>query len=293
MDIKKKRIIGYSILGLSLLLAILVTGVVGKYFVNKDSENEVTTEDFYFTVDLLGETVEPETLTREINLYGGNSKVLTFSVRNYFDSLRYSSFSNLKYNEPIIDSTSTYGAGDTSKANVVKGEKVTNGNLVDVPYTLNISSGYVEGDVINVVVKSTEPYKKTLTLKFVLHTTGAPVKYRLEDTTGSTYARLIIMSNIELTVGNMVVSWKDISSEISVDTTSEFVLDGLELYTNIPTEYNSSNGELYKIVITKTIKGKESIQIYFFKNDPSKNYSVSDTEAVLSDGKYVIELKNN
>ena len=293
MDIKKKRIIGYSILGLSLLLAILVTGVVGKYFVNKDSENEVTTEDFYFTVDLLGETVEPETLTREINLYGGNSKVLTFSVRNYFDSLRYSSFSNLKYNEPIVDSTSTYGAGDTSKANVVKGEKVTNGNLVDVPYTLNISSGYVEGDVINVVVKSTEPYKKTLTLKFVLHTTGAPVKYRLEDTTGSTYARLIIMSNIELTVGNMIVSWKDISSDISVDTTSEFVLDGLELYTNIPTEYNSSSGELYKIVITKTIKGKESIQIYFFKNDPSKNYSVSDTEAVLSDGKYVIELKNN
>ena len=293
MDIKKKRIIGYSILGLSLLLAILVTGVVGKYFVNKDSENEVTTEDFYFTVDLLGETVEPETLTREINLYGGNSKVLTFSVRNYFDSLRYSSFSNLKYNEPIVDSTSTYGAGDTSKANIVKGEKITNGNLVDVPYTLNISSGYVEGDVINVVVKSTEPYKKTLALKFVLHTTGAPVKYRLEDTTGSTYARLIIMSNIELTVGNMVVSWKDISSEISVDTTSEFVLDGLELYTNKPTEYNSFSGELYKIVITKTIKGKESIQIYFFKNDPSKNYSVSDTEAVLSDGKYVIELKNN
>ncbi|MBQ8403178.1 MAG: hypothetical protein IJX55_01980 [Clostridia bacterium] len=275
------------------LVVFLFAGVAAKYVSEREiDDNKVTPSNFYFTVDLLGDTNTESSLSKTFDLYGGDAKEIKFNVQNYFDSSRITSEA-IKYTVEVVDSGSTYDKCSLSDANGTLGEDelILNGGEVNhKPISLNIQEEYANNDTVVVKVKSTAPYEKEMTLTFVLHTYESPAKYRIEDSADSAVASLIIMTEEDISKGNLTVDWSNIS-DLRVDTTNMYVLDeNLKLPTNSG-NVTDADGYLTKIKITKELKAGQSILIYFFKTDITKDYSVGDTKVEKNvDGKINIVL---
>jgi len=267
-----------------------------KYLANSGyQDNQVVPKTFYFTVDMLGDTVpgsQEHPSTQEFNIYGGGAKTLTFNVQNYFDDTRINA-EEITYTASISNE-STFNDGLSLKygGNAATEQTMAGGEKTSHEYTLDFPGGYKDEDRVIVTVASSMPYKKTLTLVFKLHDHKAPVSYRVEDRVGSNYATLYLMFNEDVDKGNMEVVWSSLAEEIFVDTTSEYILDdNLTLTTNNPA---TQGGTLETATITKDMKTESSILIYFFKADPSKDYSTlplgEDQAADKSESKYIVNL---
>ncbi len=292
---KNKWLVGVLVLaGLVLLLGIGY--IAAKYLANSAYEtNQVVPKSFYFTVDMLGDTVpdsQEHPLTQEFDIYGGGQKTLTFNVQNYFDDARINE-DQIAYTASISDkSTFNHNLTLTYNGNAATQQTMAGGEKISHEYTLVIPGGYKDEDKVIVTVASSKPYAKTMTLVFVLHDHKAPVSYRMEDRVGSNYATLYLMFNEDVAKGNMDVVWSSIAEEIFIDTTSEYILDENQtLTTNNPAD---QNGTLETATITKKMEAESSILIYFFKADPSKDYSTlpvgEDKAADYIDSTYIVNL---
>ncbi len=279
-----------------LLVIVLIGGLFARFAYNKIYlENRVGAKDFYFTVDLLGDTTTVESLERDIHIYGGETAELKFKVQNYFDNKRVTEY-NLKYDISYACDKPEYTGCSLTLAD---GSAITaNGNQMDGggkktnEYKLMLPLGYKEETKVTVYVSSTSPYTKNMEVRFILHPGEADLLYRVEDIPGAPFAELIIMANKPVDAGKLVVDWSDINNEaagfnkanlLQVDTTNEYLLDtdadkkiGLfNAENNKPEEYES----LTSIKTTKAIRSLESISIYFFKKDPNQDYSTEKTPA--------------
>ena len=84
------------ILFIVLLLAVATTFcgyVVAKYIREKQSDIVVTSKDFFFTVDLLGDTINDEDLSKSYVLAGGDSKEIIFYIQNLSVCILFKRFS--------------------------------------------------------------------------------------------------------------------------------------------------------------------------------------------------------
>ena len=270
-----------SIFSISLVLA--------KYIKIKNSNIGISSDKFYFTINLLGNTNTDDSLEKEYHLYGGDSKTIGFSVQNYFDELRYTE-SYIKYTIEIVE-------GNTfSNLNVDVNNQFVGGSCESKQCLLNISEEYSDGDVVKIKVSSTEPYTKTMYLIFILHSYTTNLSVSLNDSVGSLYFEIIIDSNVNINAKNLIIDYSDINSitdELQVDLTNNYLLDeGNSLITN-----KLPDGKLYldKVTITKKINNGEALNLYFFKTKPSENYKelqVTIIEEVSgSDLIYTIKLQ--
>lgn len=167
----KKRNLIILIVTLIAFVALITSPMLAKYLREENRNVGVNAEKFYFTVDLLGDTVIDTQLSKSFDLYGGDDKQLSFNVQNYFDDFRITE-SNVKYNVSYQVVLPTGSAYDTSKVTLTNaGDKTLTGNTKSsLKYDLSILDGYDNGTKVVVTIKSTVPYVKEMTLTFVLNT---------------------------------------------------------------------------------------------------------------------------
>lgn len=281
---------------LILLLVIgLCAGALAAYRSTQGADSTATAQEFYFTLDLLGDTLLDEDCTREIHLYGGNAKTLKFSAQNYFDSKRITQ-TDVTYTTALSGSyaSSSYASSVTLNPDDNAGTTLSGGSKTD--YTLDIPVGYAEGDRVEVSFTSSAPYAKILKLIFVLHTDTHPMFYRVEDSVDGVYASLVIMTNVDIPAGKLTVDWSAVTNTegtkqkdeniLQIDSTNRYVQNG-DLQIELP----AGATHLSSVTVTKDLKAGQSIEIYFFKTDPKVNYSVEKTGInAEGEGNYEISL---
>ena len=233
-----------------LLVAAVVVAVGGissyaaKYAHKETGEGNATSEEFYFTSDLLTSDG-----SKRYELPVGTTSV-TFELRNYADDLRSTAQSDIAYSCSVTkdDGTSagnlTNGSGSIAKGSQQK-KAVTVTGLSAGTYT--------------VTATSTSPYAQTLSAKFVIADADTGLSTRVEDSSGDAYATLIVSTKEY--EGNITVSWP--SGVIADQTQDEF-----------KDTSGSAGGS-----ITKRVEKYSSYSFRFFKTDASKNYSDKGTEA--------------
>lgn len=293
---RKTRIV--PIVGVLVLVFCVCFGVFAKYMQNNKYDNTVLAEDFYFTVDLLGDTNTVQSLERTVDLYGGGEHELSFTVQNFFDEKRVNGTA-IEYTVKIDTENSTYsgaslGAYDASYTLAAGPDEASK------EFVLTIPAGYKEGDRVIVTVASSAPYEKTMTLTFLLHRFTADVSYRVIDQAGSSTASLIIMTNVEVEKGKLFLDWSGAQTRggvfqaeeniLQIDTTNLYILDEIDGVLQFETNKIPEGGYLKTATVTRSLKPGESILIYFFKIDPQADYSKDTTAATYADGKYTVTL---
>lgn len=293
----KKRNLIFATVILIALVALITSPMLAKYIREEDRDVGVNAEKFYFTIDLLGDTVVDTQLSKTFDLYGGDDKELSFKVQNYFDDYRITE-SNVSYTvsyEVILPTGSTYDENKVT-LNDTGNQSLTGNTKSDKVYTLNIEDGYDNLTQIKVTVKSTTPYVKEMILTFVLNTFSSEFSYYIIDSVNSLYAELIITSNIKIDVEQLVIDFNEVNSTsaaLQIDTSNTYLLDvidgSLVLETNkIP------DGQTYLKSVTNTvaINAGEAVSFKFFKSDITKNYSLSNTQGNGVSSVYTVTIPN-
>ncbi len=278
----------------------LVGGLLAKYFSEKAlGDNRVRAEDFYFTVDLLGETFDPASANRVIDLYGGSAQELSFKVRNFFDSARVTE-AEIPYTVEMTETADYALGGDITLTEAGGGALqagysfTENGGSQEQGFVIHVPQGYAEGSEICVTVKSASPYIKTMTLTFRLHTFEHDVLYRVED--HGSYVELIVMTNVPIDSQRVIVDWSGINAEgniLKVDNTSRYVLDVDSLGTTVNPV--PAAGYYSSIKVTSSLKANQSLSIVFMKNTVTDMYHTPEGVDIGVDknaeGNYVVTLK--
>lgn len=308
-QLRQKLHIGCLLLAVCCLLA----GIFARYvYQTVSGMSQVTADNFYFTANLLGDTTmvpeegeaqESYAFTEKSTegiwyLYGANTHSVKIRLQNYFDELRVTE-KDIAYTGEV----SVYGADGTEITKTSGGafpgleqggqifsegtlQASGNGSKVQEEILLSIPSytdwNYADGTVVTAKIASTSPYRKTLTLKFVLYAADTTLKYKVIDSAGSPYAELILMTNAEGTV-QPYLEWAD---ALSIDNTNPLTFT----YTDgVFTQQSGMAGR--NMQVSEALSTGRSESIYFFKKDTSKNYSQG--EQVVnpdSDGKYLIKV---
>jgi hypothetical protein len=161
-------------------------------------------------------------------------------------------------------------------------------------WTLNIpayqTNKYKDGTCITITLTSTAPYEKSIELNFILSTEETALKYRIEDSENSPYANLILM-NYAVIEGsqNEITPSLTWPKELSIDNTNILTYK----YENEEfTQQENIEGRT-GMLLNQGLNPGESVSIYFFKEDPSKNYSALTQVVSPNDGNYVIDLTSS
>ena len=260
----KNKKVFFIVLSICLVgcLVLISTFSLSKYFSKRPFESVVGPDKFYFTVDLLGDTNLDDDLVKSYDLYGGDSKNITFFVRNYFDSLRVTG-SNISYD------LSLEGTASSSATLNITSSALTGNTLDEDEINLTITEEYSNLDTVEVVVKSTAPYVKTMRIIFVLHKYSEVIECNLKDSSGSMIAELSIKANVLVNAYTMTIDFSSInasSNVLKIDSTNAYLLD--DRNTN-----NPGSSWLKEVTLTLDIAAGESLTINFFKDSITKNYS--------------------
>ena len=285
----------------------LFVGILAKYIYEKATQtSQITADQFYFTADLLGDTKMVSTEGEEGTtysfgekstsgiwyLYGASTHNINIKVQNYFDELRINeqdisyegdiSVKDPKGNEittvnnlALKDGETTFTQGTLKAGNDQRSKTLT----AAIPSHTDWQ--YEDGTTVTVTIQSTAPYKKTLTMKFILYATDTTMKYQINDSAGSPYAELILMTNVDADI-QPYLDWSD---ELEIDNTNPLT------FTYNGNQFVQQTGmENRNMQISQALKSGRSETIYFFKNDTSKNYAKSETIVNQVDGKYTIAI---
>lgn len=264
---KKRTILIMILYILTIVTFSFSSFVLAKYVRTKPSSIGVSTDNFYFTVNLLGDTNEEEDLSKEYNLYGGDSKEIPFIIQNYFDELRITK-SKTVFNVEVVE------GNEYASINLV-GDQELNGNVSDSKTCmLSIVEGYSDETVVKVKISSKSPFIKTMYLSFKLHTFSSNLQVGLKDSVGSLYLELVISANTLIPKNHIIINYADINNTndaLQVDITNNYVLD--EDNTLGTNKLPDGKAFLQEVVITRDLKLGEAIDLYFFKANPSLNYA--------------------
>lgn len=285
----------------------LFVGILAKYIYEKATQtSQITADKFYFTADILGDTKMvsndgDEGTTYSFGerstsgtwyLYGASTHNIQIKVQNYFDELRINEQAitykgNISVKDPQGNEVTTaknleLKNGDTT---FTEGTLQADNKQQSDTLTLAIPSHsdwqYKDGTTVTVTVQSTSPYKKTLTMKFILYATDTTMKYQINDSAGSPYAELILMTNVDADI-QPYLSWSD---ELEIDNTNPLT------FTHNGDQFVQQKGmEARNMQISQKLQSGRSESIYFFKNDTSKNYAKSETIVNPVNDKYTITI---
>lgn len=294
----------------SLFVAVccLFGGILARYIHQSVTEkSQITADSFYFTANLLGDTtmVPQEGAEQESyafgeastegswDLYGASQHEIKVIVQNYYDAFRVTK-EEIAYTGSVtvtdadgneIKKASPEAEGSGTPYPVWKqGDQIfSNGTLPagengkqETTLTLQIPSytewNYTDGTVVTAKLTSTVPYRKTLTLKFILYATDTTLKYQVVDSVGSPYAELILMTNVDEAAGvKPTLQWSD---DLSIDNTNPLTFT----YDKDSGAFTQQNGmENRNMQISQSLQAGRSESIYFFKTDTTKDYSKEET----------------
>jgi len=280
--------------GLLLAVCCLVGGISARYIHQTISRtSQITSEHYYFTVDLLGDTTMvadtgetsdtfafgEESTEGTWSLYGAGEHEIAIQVQNYYDNLRITE-KEISYTASVTakNPDGTEVAGDklptlqtTDRTEFTKGtlegdqESAETITLVVPSYT---NWSYEDGTIVTVTLHSTAPYTKTLTLHFQIYATDNTLQYEIVDSVGSPYAELILMTNVENHV-QPVISWPE---ALSIDNSNRLT------FTYQNGAFTPQAGmENRTMQISEKLQSGRSESIYFFKADTSKDYTCGRT----------------
>ena len=286
----KKFIYILSILFISCLV-IIISLSFSKYFSSKSTGTIVNPEKYYFTIDLLGDTNTSESLNKEYDLYGGDSKSIPFVIKNYFDELRISP-SNINYFVSIEE------GNEFANVNLT-GDGILNGGILDSENCLVlINAGYSNDTRITVKISSTSPYTKTMRITFILHTYESNVQALINDSDKSLTAELVISTNVNIENKCLIIDYSNINkttNNLQVDLTNYYLLDdGSQIITN---KLNVGESFLKSVTLTKSLHSGEALSILFFKSNISIDYSsltISISSTIIDENVvYTIKLSES
>ena len=291
-----KKKVWITLLILLLVIAICPIGIsLARFFDTQEHDGgSVASKPFYFTLDKLsGEETE-----RVWELYGGDTKVITFKVQNYMDAMR-PNFSATTYQ---VSMTVQNNEGGTSTPTISESGTATLAAGADKTYTLTIPDGYVDGAQVIVTVTSTAPYEKTMRLIFSLHIFDHPVSYSIVDT--GIALRLYVTAN-EATVaaGKLAINWLEVNAtqnRLQIDPAVDHLMNGTSLVTMTPANsVTDAGGNTYLVSIqtTKELKVGQTFMFEFIKWD--RTVSAVDLlqstggAATYEDGVFTVYLQLN
>lgn len=185
----KKRKILYIIAGLIIIVA-SISLAYGRYIYNEIKDAYLATKSFYFNSDKL-------TTSRAIYQVENWSAVdpysITINLNNRKNNLIHAS-SDITYEVTYVCSDNVLCSINTT-GGVLLAEEVTDTfNAVVTP-----NSTFKEGDeaFIEIYVKSTSPYKKSLSGRFIFKIGKSGVSYKIDDKQGRTYLNFNITNTID------------------------------------------------------------------------------------------------
>lgn len=237
---KKRKVIAAVSVLLAVTLLLCVIPTLAKYLSKKGSQSELTSQNFYFSSNFLKSDEEP---TYEI--YGNT---VTFSVRNYIDSLRV--------NDTKIDFTVSPEGGTVDK---------TRGSLTEALPSADITLSYEFAanelqKVIPVSVTGTGKFTQTLKAKFVFIKPDS-LTYKIEDQEPQDYAELYIYTGN--TAQTVEITWNN--AQLFIDETNDYVFGKL----------NATKDAVSAI----EIPADTTVKIVFFKNDIRQDYTCGITKS--------------
>ena len=297
--LNQKKAMTALLIVLGIALVCFVGVIAAKYLSSTSfSGNQIGAKDFYFTIDTFLEDTkdENELVEKSVNLYGSGQQSYTFSVLNYYDALRV--------NQQDITFTTTYRASGSINASLTSNGADANGGSFQLngedaashQFTVTFIDGVTDGDWVEVTVTSSAPYEKVMKLIVYYNPQEYKVLYRVEDEPGKTYSKLVVTTSVAIEKNSLTIDWSDVNATenaLQIDTTDTDIL----LQSHIASNYQINDvTKEYMVRATNdnAITADGSISIYFFKADPSKNYSILDTEAVeISAGTYQINITQN
>lgn len=302
---------------LVLVTCCLLGGLFAKYARKSETDpGQIISEHFYFTADIMGDTkmvaadgdssdsyaFGEKSTEGTWYLYGGSQHTLDIKVQNYYDELRITDKNTAfktevsvtdgegntvekNYGLKLIKTGTTETVDENSSVELTGGKKNSSDFQLVIPS--NSEWNYGENITVTVKISSTAPYRKTLTLNFVLYAKEAALRYQVKDSVGSPYAELIIMTNLETSTGENVQPYITWSATLSIDNTNKLTFH----YSN--GTFTQQTGMTDRnMQISEALKTGESESIYFFKSNPSENHTTGETIVNPSaDGKYTISLK--
>ncbi|MGN0164555.1 MAG: hypothetical protein ACI39R_00085 [Lachnospiraceae bacterium] len=238
----RKKIIAVVTTIFALTLFLCVVPAIARYITKQGKQNEIDSENFYFTSNYLKSDEIPE--------YEMATNSVALELRNYEDALRT--------NESDIQYTISADAGVVSKTSGT----LTGGNKNVENITLSYSFSDTEDKKeIIVTVNSTSPYTKEMKAKFILVKPVENLRYEIKDNSGKYYAELYIY--MPYAKQNVTIEWD--KEQIVIDETNDYVFGKLNADKNS--------------VAIENIDSDTTVKIVFFKKDINKNYSCGITEA--------------
>lgn len=241
---KKRRIIGYSILGICLVLAIVVTGVLGKYITSKQGTSYIESKDFIYECNLEnGKTyyINPSNTPTSINCI----------VVNYIGS---------KISEDDIT-----GTVKLSKDSILVGEvyDFTMNKNVETKLDVNMAvSSLTPGDKYTMEIKTQTPYIKTITANFIVSDYSSVSTYSIDDK--GAWVEVEIKIGAVIPASGITINYEGLAP----DNTNELMADWL-------------SSDLEKTISSSKIETNSVITLIFIKESLVDYNEVS--EVVLTD----------
>lgn len=184
-----KKKITYIIICVVIILS-TITLAYGRYIYNEIRDSYLATKSFYFNSDKL-------TTNRAIYQVDNWSAVDPYSITININNRK----NNLVYSTSDI----TYEISYTCSSNVICNVNSAGGTLRSEQQAesfnalITPNATFNDGDeaFIEITVKSTSPYKKTLSGRFILKVGRSGISYKIDDKSGRPYLNLSITNTID------------------------------------------------------------------------------------------------
>ena len=241
MKKSKFRVVTIISVVFAIIVCSLVGTVIAKYVKKSVDENGIEATNIYFKSNYLLST--DEAIEYEIS-----TSSVTITLSNYIDSYHYT-MSDLDYSIIATNATLSLQSG------IISG-----GATNEVSFTVTPTD---TTEPVVVTAQSNSPFSRTLTGTFDFSNIGINPTYMITDSVNSDYATLKIMAgNSSIPANTLSISWN--VSDIYLDPTNPYLMGNPSI--------NSGN-----LTISTEIPARTTAVIYIFKNDISRNHSVSET----------------
>ncbi len=278
------------IIALILLNFISFIIIFGRYLTNTINDFFVRSKEFYFFSDKLSEKTS---IYQVDNWSGVDDYVITINMNSSNNNIEVASYD--------IGYEISYTCSENAICQLSKNEGTilanTNSDYFNLTITPNRQLNTGDKVVVTVTVKSTAPYKKTISGKFTLVVGKEKLSYQITDSSQNPYMQLSMTNTLSYYTVNERFSTYNVGDKIDIDTYLKLsTIDKGKCYSALVDIKFDPNEILFDVtnnaytdatnITTTVINGKTYIngfsikidaisskEIRFYKVDINKNYS--------------------
>ena len=278
------------IIALILLNFISFIIIFGRYLTNTINDFFVRSKEFYFFSDKLSEKTS---IYQVDNWSGVDDYIITINMNSSNNNIEVASYD--------IGYEISYTCSENAICQLSKNEGTilanTNSDYFNLTITPNRQLNTGDKVVVTVTVKSTAPYKKTISGKFTLVVGKEKLSYQITDSSQNPYMQLSMTNTLSYYTVNERFSTYNVGDKIDIDTYLKLsTIDKGKCYSALVDIKFDPNEILFDVtnnayadatnITTTVINGKTYIngfsikidaisskEIRFYKVDINKNYS--------------------